>query len=208
MKRIFLTSSVNKVAEKISKEILKEYSKLVFIKTASEVEEGDLSWLKDDRDALISSGFEVHDYTITNKTQKEIKEHLSSFDIIFFSGGNAFYLLQQIQLSKCAEDIKELITAGKIFIGSSAGSIIAGPDIYPLRHLDPVEKAPHINGFNGLNIVDFLVAPHWTSTSFKKLYLGERIEYLYNTKNKIILLNDNQYIDVKDDLYKIIDITD
>jgi dipeptidase E len=208
VKKIFLTSSVDQVASKISKKIGGQGLKLVFIKTASEVEEGNLSWLHNDRNALINAGFEVADYSITDRTKEEITRELTHFDVIFFSGGNTFYLLQKIQESDCAEALKNLVNQGKIYIGSSAGSIVAGPDIYPLRYLDVLEKAPNIKGYKGMGLVDFVIAPHWGISIFKELYLNERIDHLYNSKEKIILLNDSQYVEVDGDCYKIIDMSD
>ena len=120
-------------------------------------------------------------------------------------GGNTFYLLQQIQQSDSADVIHNYVKEGKVYIGSSAGSVIAGPDIYPLRFLDEPKEAPDLKGYTGLKLVDFVVVPHWGSEHFREKYMGEQIKNLYDDKNKIILLNDNQYIEVKDDWYRIVE---
>ena len=53
MKRLFLTSSVHAVAHDIAKKVdLSKGNKLVFIVTAADIEEGDKTWLKNDRQAL------------------------------------------------------------------------------------------------------------------------------------------------------------
>lgn len=206
MKWLFLTSSVNFVAHDIAKRINQKNLKLAFIKTASEVEEGDLEWLKNDRQALIDAGFLITDFTITSKTKEDIKLFLKDFDVIFFSGGNTFYLLEQIQQTKCKQDLINFIEDGKIYIGSSAGSVIAGPDIYPVNDLDNITKAPNLNGYQGLGLVDFVILPHWGSEKFKDRYLNQKMETNYNDKNKLILLNDNQFVYVENDIYKIVDI--
>jgi len=133
---VYLTSSVQKVAHALSKKIDKKGAKLVFISTAAEVEEGDLKWKEDDKQSLIDAGFQVTEYTITGQSKEEIKNFLKEFEIIYFSGGNTFYLLEKIQQSDCRDVIIDYIKNGKIYIGSSAGSVIAGPNIYPLRDLD------------------------------------------------------------------------
>ena len=206
MKKLFLTSSVNCVADQVAKEIGKKGLKLLFITTPVEVEEGNLQWFKNDRKSLVDAGFTVSDYTITDKTRDEIEQTIRNHDVIYVSGGNVFYLLQKIQQSKCADVIKIYVEQGKIYIGTSAGSIIAGPDIYPARRLGKVEKAPNLKGYKGLGLVDFVVLPHWGSEDHKKIYLDERLEHTYNTNNKIILLTDYQYISVEGDMYKIIDV--
>lgn len=207
MKKLILTSSSFDVAPSVAKQIGRGGLKLLFITTASEVEEGDLWWLRKDRDGLTRAGFEVTDYTITGKTKAEINKAIRNTDVIFFSGGNTFYLLQQIQQSGCAGIIRELVEKGKPYVGSSAGSVVAGPDIWSAYHIDNAKKAPKIKGYEGLKLVDFVVFPHWGNDLFKDLYLNKRLEHAFTKKHKIILLTDNQYIVVEDDMYKIIDVT-
>lgn len=205
MKKLFLTSSVSFVLPDIAKQLNQKDLKLLFVKTASEVEEGDLKWLKDDRKALVSAGFKVTDYTFTGKNKREIDKVIKETDIVFISGGNTFYLLEKIQQSKSADVIKNYIEKGKIYIGSSAGSVIAGPDIYPIYRQDDAKKAPHLKGYDGLGLVDFVVFPHWGSDYFKKLYLNHRLEHAYTTRHKIILLTDYQYVKVVGDTYQIVE---
>lgn len=209
MKRLFLTSSVAYVAHDIAKRINKEGLKLAFILTPTEVEEGDLQWLKKDRKALIDVGFKLTDYTFTGKTKDEVKNFLKDFDGIYMSGGNTFWFLEKIQQSKSADVIRDFINSGKLYISTSAGSIIAGPDIYPTYRITKAEKAKNLKGYDGLGLVDFVVFPHWGNelSYFKDNYLNHRLEHAYNKDHKIILLTDNQYIIVEDDWYKIIDVT-
>lgn len=206
MKRLFLTSSVNFVAKDIAKKINKKGLKLAFVLTPTEVEEGDLKWLKDDRKSLVDAGFIVTDYTITGKNKGAIEKFLKDFDVIYMSGGNTFYLLEQMQKSNSKKVFVDLVEKGKIYIGSSAGSIIAGPDISPIYAIDRIENAPNLKGFDGLGLVDFVVFPHWGSKHFKEVYLNHRLENAYNTKNRMIVLTDNSYIEVRDDWYRIIEV--
>ena len=179
---------------------------LVFIDTAAEVEKGDLQWLKEDRKALVKAGFNVSDFTISGKSEKDIRSRLDNIDIIYFSGGNQFYLLEKIQESSCSQLIYNYIKNGKVYIGCSAGSIIAGPDIYITRFIDEISNASKLKSYKGLGLVDFVVFPHWGSKDFREIYLNERLRNSYNQKNKIILLTDYQYVRVKDDWYRIVDV--
>lgn len=207
MKKLFLASSVSVVASDIAKQLSVKGLKLVFINTPAEGEEGDKQWLENDRVALAKEGFKVSDYTVTGKTREEIKNHLAGFDVIFISGGNTFYALEKIQQSGCAEVIRDYVEQGKIYIGSSAGSVLAGPDIYPAYYTDAVEKAPNLKGYRGLGLTDVVVLPHWGSAYFKELYMNKRLEHIYTPDHKIILLTDNQYLCVENDIYKIIDVS-
>lgn len=210
MKRIFLSSSINFTARAIFDEIKKEFGdnkkKLLFIKTASELKKRDLSWLDDDRNGLVKAGFDVMDFTVTGKTTDEINLAIKNNDIIHFNGGNNFYLLKQLQLSKSMELFRRAVEDGKIYSGSSAGSIIAAPNVFPTRTLDKMEDLKKLEDFTGLSIVDFLTFPHWGSEYFRDKYLNQRLEVAYSGNDKIILLRDNQYISVRGDEYKIIGI--
>jgi len=205
MKNIFLTSSIQSVARSISKHI-KKPARFAYITTASEPKkERPLEWLDDDRAQFIKAGFEVEDYTITGKTASEIKKYLNGFDGILMEGGNSFYLLQQIQLTKSGNVFRDFVKSGKYYIGSSAGSVVAGPDIYSLRRLDVLKDAPEINGYEGLGLVDFVIWPHWGSGKFEDKYLT-RMGQSYNLSHKIILLTDNQYVLVDGENYRIVDV--
>ena len=75
MKKLFLTSDAHSVEHDFPNNIdLSKGNKLVFIDTASEPEKGnDITWLINDRKALVNAGFDVTDYTITGKNQKELE---------------------------------------------------------------------------------------------------------------------------------------
>ncbi|OGM11329.1 hypothetical protein A2Z22_05075 [Candidatus Woesebacteria bacterium RBG_16_34_12] len=202
MKRLFLASNASNVAKNIAEELLPEKKSILFIKTASEVYGENPEWLEADRDALKSVGFDVFDYTFTNKNVNDIKQELKKREVIFISGGNTYYLLEKIQQSSVSKVIKSAVEAGMPYIGSSAGSVIAGPNIKPVGKLDGIDKAPHLKGFKALGLVDFVVYPHW---GFEK-YLDESIENMkenYVKDYKFILLTDYQYVRVEGDMYKI-----
>lgn len=207
MKTLFLASNAATVISDIAKksDLSKTNRKLVFINTPAEAEEGDKLWLKEDRAALEEAGFLPFDYTITDKTEKQLRKDLSGTDFIFVSGGNTFYCLEKAQESGFIKVVRDLVLKeNKVYIGSSAGSVIAGPDIHPAYNLDDASKAPNLKGYKGFGLVDFVSLPHWGSEKFKNLYLNKRLDVAYNTRNKIVLLTDHQYAYVKDDWYQIV----
>lgn len=204
---LFLTSSVHAVAHDIAKKVdLSKANKLVFIDTAAEAEKGDKTWLKNDRQALVDAGFIVSDYSITDKSRNQLENDLNGFDYIYLSGGNTSYLLQQSQKSGFISLIKELIqNKGKIYIGTSAGSIIAGPKLPDYFSDEEAE----LENENGYGFVNFTVVPHWDSEDFKERYLGERLKIVYKEDQvPLLLLTDNQYVHVQNNQMKIIDVKD
>ena len=206
MKQIYLTSSVEFVAASIGERIGVTGKRLAFVSTAAEVVEGDLTWLKRGRNALVDTGFEVEDYTLTGKMSEEIEGDLLDFDVIFLSGGNNFYLMEKIQESGCAPALRELVEGGKVYIGESAGSTVASRNIYATYIEDDMKAAPNLQGFEGLGLVDFLVFPHWGSEYFRDRYIGRRMDHAYTSNDKIILLTDHQYVMVRGEMMRIIDV--
>ena len=48
--------------------------------------------------------------------------------------------------------------------------------------------------------------PHWGQVERRELYSGYRMEHIYNEDYPYVLINDNQYVEVRDDWYKIVDV--
>ena len=208
-KRLYLASSIDVTAKSIAHAIGNVSTlKTVFITTAAEGETGDKNWLDDDRNGMIKAGFKLFDYTITGKSPRDIERDLKDIDIIHINGGNPFYLLLKARESGFDKWIKKAIKNGKIYIGSSAGSIIASPNIGITKILDIPIYQKKLRTFTSFGLVDFITLPHWGNTSFKNLYLNQRLSNAYKPENKIILLNDFQYMKVEDNLYHIVDIRD
>jgi len=210
MKRLYLASSIDRTAESIAKDIGKDSKKLklAFITTAAEVEKGDMDWLDNDRNGLKKAVFDLFDYTITDKSYEDLDKDLGEADIIHINGGNSFYLLLQARKSGFGKFVKKAVKQGKIYIGSSAGSVIASPNIEITKKLETKAYEKELKTFEGFGLVDFITLPHWGSDIFRDLYLKSRLEVAYKPENKIILLNDWQYVKVVGDMYRVIDVRD
>jgi peptidase E len=119
---------------------------------------------------------------------------------------NALHLLKESNKTGFIDLIKDLvINQGKVYIGTSAGSIIAGekcPD-YLLEKTDMLELADQA----GYGFVNFTILPHWGSEHFRDMYLKGRIEIAYKDNQvPLLLLTDTQYVLVEDYSYKIIEV--
>src|SRR3989338_643263 len=154
MKRLFLTSSIKHVAKDVASRIGNAKGmKLVFIDTPIEFKRKEKSWLNEDRQSLVDVGFDVTDYTITGKKKNQIKKDLGVFDVIYFSGGNQLYFLQKIQETECSEVLRDLIEKeGKIFIGTSAGSMVTALNIFCCYRPDLEEE---LINFGGVKLEDY-----------------------------------------------------
>jgi dipeptidase E len=131
---------------------------------------------------------------------------LDNFDVIFVSGGNTFYLLQQAQKSGFIEVIKDLVNQDKTYIGSSAGSCIAGPNIEATRAIDNALLATELRGTTGFKMVNFVVFPHWGSPYFKNEYI-ESTKLVYSVDQvPVVILTDKQYVWVRDEKLEIVEV--
>lgn len=205
---IFLTSSATYTAKHLGKKLHAKQRKLktLFITTAADGEAGDKSWLQADRQALVDGGFQLTDYTVVGKTIPDILEAISTTNVIMMSGGNTSYLLEHLKKTSADDIITQAVSQGKVYIGSSAGSIVAGPDI---SHSVSAEDADDdiTNAFTGLSLTDVSILPHWGNPKTKK-YVNQAIRAMERQNGKYILLSDHQYLEVFDQTYRIIDVTD
>ena len=105
-------------------------------------------YVDNDKNAFIELGIMVEELNISDKNQQQIAETLSKNDFIYISGGNTFYLLQELRKSKSDKLIAEHIENGKIYIGSSAGSIVLAPNIEYAEKVDDIKKAPVLTEYS------------------------------------------------------------
>ena len=214
MKTLYLASSIENSA--VAKDIARKISlqgenlkalKAAFIPTAGEPEKEN-GWLDADRNGLNKAGISTFDYTLTGKTPEDLERDLGGCDLIHVNGGNSFYLLLQAKKSGFVEFIRQQVNKGVIYTGSSAGSYITSPDIAIAQLLNHEAYAKELTDTRGFNLVDFIIFPHWGSEFFKESYFNQRLVNAYKKGNKIILLNDDQYVEVKDGHYQIVDVTE
>lgn len=194
---LYLTSSANKTLHKLLPYLPKSPKdmKVAFIPTAGDLYD-EKPWIEEDKKKLIDLGFIVEEMDIKNKTQDQIKQQLSDTDIIFVAGGNTSYLLEKAQQSGFLNIVKDLVLKGTIYIGSSAGSLLAGPNIEVDKIYDDGEFGKELKSYEGLGLVDFVILPHADSPIYAS-YL-EKIFKEYGNTYSLKKLNDNQAFLVKD----------
>lgn len=172
--------------------------KVAFITTAAGMEK-DAPWQTKDRNKLEELGFHVTSVDIKDKSEEQLRTEFADIDILFVAGGNTFYLLEQAKKSGFIQIAKELIARGVIYIGSSAGSVLAGPNIESVQTLDD----PHVAilaSYDAMNIVDFVVLPHYQNDD--PVY--KEIEKTYANKYNLLPLTDQQFVLVTDEGHEVI----
>lgn len=206
MKRLFLCSSFADVANLLidfANEDL-EGKIIAFIPTAS-LTESIRFYVKTGKKALEKVGMIVEEVEITQFSNEEISSILHKCDYIYITGGNTFFLLQELKRKGVDKIISEQVKSGKLYIGESAGAIIASPDTEYMKNVnfDPIEKAPELEDYSSLGLVDFYTIPHYGNFPFKKK--GEKVIQLYNEKLQLIPISNKQAIFIEDSNIQIKD---
>ena len=203
LKNMILTSSLYEsigfVKEFLDKNA--KSKKILFIPTAANVEEYK-NYMYLTEKAFEDIGYEVDNFDISVFSEKTVKEKLSKAEIIFISGGNTFYLLQELKKKNLISYLKERIGKGLIYIGESAGSVITAPNIEYVSVMDDKILAEELDDYTGLNLVDFYIVPHFEEEPF--IESSRKIVELYKDKLDLKLINNKEIILVENDDFKII----
>ncbi|PTU44935.1 peptidase S51 [Paenibacillus polymyxa] len=203
MKKLFLSSSFKDVAPCLvhSADENLEGKKVTFIPTAS-IPEKVKFYVNTGKKALENLGLIVDEIEISTATWNEIESKIRGNDYIYMTGGNTFYLLQELRRSGADKIIAEEVNAGKLYIGESAGSMILSPNIEYARLMDNVQEAPALDSFAALGTIEFYPVPHHTNIPFKKAVENIIEEYgsqlnLYPISNEEVILVEGDSIKVE-----------
>lgn len=200
---LFLTSIACNVLGQIAAQLEGDPQNLTvaFIPTASNPSESK-EGVENDRNKLISLGFKVIDLDISVTRHQNLRQALATVDVICVGGGNTFYLLQEAHKSGFSEMLREFVRNGTPYIGSSAGSVIVGTTIEPIKMMDDPNDAPELASYDGLGFVDFVPLVHYGNDEFVEEYQGALAD-LYSSGPRFILVRDNEFIMVQGNYWRI-----
>lgn len=202
MKKIFLASSFADVANLFEKFAGGECSgkTVTFIPTASLTEEVTF-YVDAGKEALEKLGLVVDELEVSTSTKEEIENKLKSNDYIYITGGNTFFLLQELKRTGADKIIIEQINLGKKYIGESAGSIVLSRNIEYTKDMDDCKAAPKLGSFLSLGVIEFYPVPHYTNLPFKESV--ERIISDYRNELDLCPISNKQAIVVSDNKYEV-----
>ena len=200
---MILTSSLYESIELVKKFLDKntESKKILFIPTATNVDEYK-KYIHLTQKVFEDFGYEVENFDISIFSEEIAKEKLSQAKIVFISGGNTFYLLQELKRKNLTSYLKERIENGLLYIGESAGSVIATPDIEYASIVDDKTLATELDDYTGLDLVDFYIVPHFEEEPFVES--SRNTVELYKDKLDLKLINNKEAILVENNNFTII----
>ena len=164
--KLFLCSHFSSVGNLIKEEI--KMKKVVFIPTAS-INEGYTGYVGSARKLFKKMGANLTEIDISKEDFSTIKSAFKDANIIYFTGGNSFFLIDQLCRTGVDILLKEELEKGKLMIGESAGAIICAPDISYIEKMDEKPEGYSQSDDDGLNLIDFYVLPHYLTAPFKKI---------------------------------------
>jgi dipeptidase E len=173
--QVLLTSAGflnDNIKEKFNNTISKQHKKInaIIITSASQEKE------KNKYNILVfkqlkSLGFKNISFVDVEKEQLSLK----GIDLLWINGGNTFRLLKALKGSNFLE---EFLKFKGFYVGVSAGSVILGPNVEIAKIAD--ENYVKLDNFDGFNIVDFVVFPH-----YEENVLYEKAIKTFRKKHKV-----------------------
>ena len=189
-----------------TKNITKKYlskmisNKIVFIPTAGNVEPY-TGYIDEGIEMLKSLGYEVEILDITKFDETYLKDKFLKTECICLSGGNTFYLLQEIKRKNLVEVLLKRIKEGLFYIGESAGAIIMSENIEYSQMMDDKSIASELDDYTGVNVFDHYVLPHIGEYPFEES--TQKILENYQDKISLVAINNSEAILVNDSGYTI-----
>ena len=198
--KLFLCSHFSSVGSLMKEEI--EMKKVLVIPTASIYEEYK-GYVGSARKLFKKLGAALTEMDISKEDYASIEAAFNDTDIIYFTGGNSFFLLEQLRKNGVDKLLKEELNKGKLFIGESAGAIVCAPDIKYIEMMDEKPGDYSLTDDGGLSLINFYVLPHYLTAPFKKI--TEKILEEF-TDLDICPINNSQAVIVEDGAKRIVEI--
>lgn len=192
--KFILASAANKSREKLAP-ILNELSieKILCIPTAANVYPFDQRiWQQEEMQALQDLGIKLDVFDIEGKSLLDIQEKLAAHTAIYVTGGNTYYLLEHMRRSGFDTAFQVWADGQKLYLGCSAGAVVACSRIDYIGALDDASKA-NLTEFSGLEFCPALVMPHADHPKYGPIIA--EMQVMWQQKGyQVITLRDDQIL--------------
>ena len=156
-----------------------------------------------DRDAYASTAqerFQRMGYELNSiHTSANPRAAVDDAEVIFIGGGNTFRLLKALYDFGVLDPIRKRAHNGMPYIGSSAGSNVAGPTIKTTKDM-PIVQPP---SFDALGLVPFQISPHFLDPDPNSTHMGETqeeriLQFLEENETPVAGLREGAMVRVED----------
>ena len=175
---------------------------VLFIPTAGNVEDY-RGYIDEALLAFEDLGFQVELLDISACDRETAQAKIFQSKLLYVSGGNTFYLLQELKKRQLLPLIKEQIADGMVYVGESAGAIITAKDIDYNKIMDDKAVAEELYDTEGLNEVDFYVLPHLGEEPFVES--SQATLDTYSAQLNLLSLNNHQAVLVEGEEVKVLE---
>ena len=194
----YLAGTRNITKKYLSKMVM---NKILFIPTAGNVEPY-TGYIDEGIEMLKSLGYEVEIIDISKFDEDYLKDKLLKTECICISGGNTFYLLQELKKKNLVGLLFKRIKEGLFYIGESAGAIIMSENIEYNQMMDDKSIASELDDYTGVNVFDHYVLPHIGEYPFEET--AQKTLDTYQDKISLVPINNNEAILVNDNGYTVL----
>src|SRR3954451_13323831 len=143
------------------------------------------------KDELAGAGLAVERIDLDEADAPGVRVALQSTDVLVVSGGDPFHLLQAARRISLADAAREALRAGAVYVGYSAGAMLAGPTLEPLRWTSPFPAPPALD-LTGLGLADVLVLPHHDRAGRAERHT--KAQMLFGDRVKLVPLRDGELV--------------
>ena len=165
------------------KDILRSRKKVLFIPYARPGGKTFNEYTKIARERFQKMGFSLNGIHEYNNQKKAVKNAES----IFIGGGNTFVLLKYLYDTGIIDCIKQKVSEGTPYIGTSAGSNVAGKTIMTTNDMPIL----YPSSFEAIGLVPFIINPHYLDLDPTSKHMGEsretRIKEYHAFNNDIVV---------------------